>query len=574
MAKTKEKQKTGKSPARSKPGGSATDFDPRVLIFACNWCSYAGADTAGISRLAQTPHFRLLRVMCSGRVHPSFVLRAFARGADGVMVSGCHFGDCHYRFGNYRAVEQYDIVTKLMTMLGIDSARSRLEWISAAEGIRFAQVMNEFIEEVRSAGPSPITPETVESGPAAVAEACDCDDISLTPNLYSCLECGRCTAVCPVVRHQKFSPRRLISHAFTGGFAAISNEPTLWTCLTCGRCSAVCPVEVDYSDFILKARAAAVGCGKKAEDTGVVPCSHGGVFEQISILHTRSALRQQRLDWVTEDLKVKILNEGETKQDCDLLFTGCSPYFAAYFPGKTGNGLNHSQQSVVKLLNRVGITPTLLANERCCGYHMRLTGKTDIADKLASMVIDQIKTSGARRVIVSCPECVKALQAAVSSYGGQFEIIHLSELLCSDSSPLLPENNKSKKNQANETVTFQDPCRLGRGSGFYDFPRDLLRQVAGVDVVDMPRSREQAVCCGNTAWLNCNAGTKTFQTDRLEEASATGGKRLITACPGCYIHLHCAQGGAEEQTSDSIEITDIWSLLAGNPPDNGNSKDD
>ena len=261
----------------------------------------------------------------------------------------------------------------------------------------------------------------------------------------------------------------------------------------------------------------------------------------------------------------------------DLFFTGCSPYFAAYFPGITGIGLTHSQQSVVRLLNRVGITPALLSNERCCGYHMRLTGKTDIADQLARLVVAQIEASGAKRVIVHCPECLKSLQDAAENYNGGFEIVHLSDLLCSKTDQLVPLDQRDKKANGNgdkELVTFQDPCRLGRGCGFYEFPRRLLREVAGVEVVEMARSREQAVCCGNTAWLNCNAGTKNFQNDRLAEATATGGKRLITACPGCYIHLHCAQGGAEEQTPASIEITDIWSLLAGNPPEDGISKDE
>ena len=83
-------------------------WDPKIVVFACNWCSYAGADTAGVSRIQHQPHFRMIRVMCSGRIQPAFVLRSFEKGADGVLVSGCHFGDCHYIFGNHRAVEQFD----------------------------------------------------------------------------------------------------------------------------------------------------------------------------------------------------------------------------------------------------------------------------------------------------------------------------------------------------------------------------------------------------------------------------------------------------------------------------------
>lgn len=133
---------------------SGNGWNPRILVFACNWCSYAGADTAGVSRIEHEPHFRTIRVMCSGRVEPAWVLRALEKGADGVLVSGCHFGDCHYIFGNHRAVEQFDKTMRIVRLLGIEEGRVRLEWISAAEGARFAQVINEFTEQVRALGPS------------------------------------------------------------------------------------------------------------------------------------------------------------------------------------------------------------------------------------------------------------------------------------------------------------------------------------------------------------------------------------------------------------------------------------
>ncbi|MEE8417864.1 MAG: hydrogenase iron-sulfur subunit [candidate division Zixibacteria bacterium] len=131
-------------------------FVPNIVAFACNWCSYAGADTAGVSRIQQSPNFRIIRTLCSGRITPGFVLKALKLGADGVLVSGCHFGDCHYIFGNYRAVEQFDKTKALVKTLGFDEKRVRLEWVSAAEGQRWAEVINEFIEEITELGPSPL----------------------------------------------------------------------------------------------------------------------------------------------------------------------------------------------------------------------------------------------------------------------------------------------------------------------------------------------------------------------------------------------------------------------------------
>jgi F420-non-reducing hydrogenase iron-sulfur subunit len=147
--------RTKPRPKRTPPKVPA-NWNPNIVVFACNWCSYAGADTAGVSRIQHQPHFRMIRVMCSGRIQPGFVLRAFERGADGVLVSGCHFGDCHYISGNERAVEQFEKTKNVVTLLGLEEERIRLEWISAAEGARFAQVINEFTDQVRKLGPSPL----------------------------------------------------------------------------------------------------------------------------------------------------------------------------------------------------------------------------------------------------------------------------------------------------------------------------------------------------------------------------------------------------------------------------------
>jgi F420-non-reducing hydrogenase iron-sulfur subunit len=155
----------GAKGGRGRKAAGGKRWDPDIVVFACNWCSYAGADTAGVSRVQHEPHFRMIRVMCSGRIQPAFVLHAFEKGADGVLVSGCHIGDCHYIFGNERALEQFEITKNVARLLGIEEGRLRLEWISAAEGVRFAKVIDEFTEQVRKLGPSPLrSKETGETG--------------------------------------------------------------------------------------------------------------------------------------------------------------------------------------------------------------------------------------------------------------------------------------------------------------------------------------------------------------------------------------------------------------------------
>jgi len=128
-------------------------FEPKLIGFLCTWCSYTGADLAGTARMTYAPNMRIIRVMCSGRVDPQFVLKAFREGADGVLISGCHPGDCHYQEGNYKALRRHRLLRRVLEQLGIEPERFRLEWVSAAEGVKFQQVCNEFTEQIRRLGP-------------------------------------------------------------------------------------------------------------------------------------------------------------------------------------------------------------------------------------------------------------------------------------------------------------------------------------------------------------------------------------------------------------------------------------
>ena len=127
-------------------------YEPKIIAFLCNWCSYVAADAAGVSRLVQKPNVRVIRVFCSGMVDPSYVIKAFEAGADAVLLAGCHPGDCHYMSGNIKAMRRAGLLKKLLTELGVEAPRFRLEWIAASEQHRYVGVVNEMIEEVRSLG--------------------------------------------------------------------------------------------------------------------------------------------------------------------------------------------------------------------------------------------------------------------------------------------------------------------------------------------------------------------------------------------------------------------------------------
>jgi F420-non-reducing hydrogenase iron-sulfur subunit len=141
-------------------------FEPRIVGFLCNWCSYTGADLAGTSRMKYAPNVRVIRVMCSGRMDPTFVLKAFREGADGVLLLGCHPGDCHYQNGNMKTLRRVPLLRRVLGDLGFEPERLRLEWVSASEGERYKTVINDFVEQIRKLGPLDLE---VRRAPAAAA---------------------------------------------------------------------------------------------------------------------------------------------------------------------------------------------------------------------------------------------------------------------------------------------------------------------------------------------------------------------------------------------------------------------
>ena len=139
----------------SKTAETATAFQPRIVAYVCNWCTYAGADLAGTSRLRYPPNVRIIKLPCTGRIDPLFILKAFEGGADAVLVSGCHPGDCHYQEGNYKARRRIAILEETLKAMGFEGDRVMLRWISASEGGLFAETIRDFTEKVRAKGPAP-----------------------------------------------------------------------------------------------------------------------------------------------------------------------------------------------------------------------------------------------------------------------------------------------------------------------------------------------------------------------------------------------------------------------------------
>ena len=360
-----------------------------------------------------------------------------------------------------------------------------------------------------------------------------------------CLDCGKCTAVCPVARvNGGFSPRRLVANAVLGDSEALKNEG-IWHCLTCKLCSERCPSDVDYVDLMKVVRVDAHRGGEQAV------CAHGSAFQLLMRIMTTPELKQKRLEWLTGDLKVS------EKSDY-LYFVGCLPFFDAFFEDlKTGQV--QIARSTVKILNAMGIEPIVMADERCCGHDLLWAGDVENFEMLARQNIEKLKATGAKKIVTACPECAATLKLYYSELAGSlpFEVVHLSELI--DKS-LTSGQLKLKK--IDKKITFQDPCRLGRFLEVYEQPRHILEALCGEGFKDMRRSRNSSVCCGTSGWIHCGADSKAIQTDRLKEARQTGSTLLATACAKCKIHFMCAMKDVGFPEEAKIQVEDLAVLVA------------
>ncbi len=356
-----------------------------------------------------------------------------------------------------------------------------------------------------------------------------------------CMECGVCTGSCPVSRVlPQFSPRQMIKHAMEEPDGDLTQTKEIWACLSCERCSNRCPVEIDVPEFIRSFR-------QKARGLGNLPLeSHHGMMQSIADLQIGD-IQQQRTSWAE--------GVGSFAERGDYFyFVGCLPYFDVIFSYLELSPLE-SARSVLTLLNRMGITPVISNDERCCGHDAFWSGNEETFRKLAERNLEMIKSSGARTVIFSCPEGYTTFKKHYPKYFGElpFEVIHMTELLTRE----LPGSGLSFKPSTNGALTYHDPCRLGRGAGLYEQPRDLLKLIPETRVLEMGRNRENSLCCGTSAWMECSNCSKTMRIERLDEALQTGANTLITACPKCQIHLTCAQRTAELD----LQVTDLYAYL-------------
>ncbi len=364
-------------------------------------------------------------------------------------------------------------------------------------------------------------------------------------NAFYCLECGKCTGVCPVARYSgSFSPRRILAGSLFNTHPGGNGSDGLWSCLTCGQCEEVCPSLIDYDSFIQIQRKSV---GVENRDCS---CSHGGVIESISRLMTMEKINQSRLDWLDKSM---VSDKSEF-----LFFTGCLPYFEILLEDIDAHPINIAQ-STLKILNHMGIKPQILPNERCCGHDFYWNGDYAMFEKLAHANHELIEKSGAKTILTACPECYRTIKQDYPAITGKqtFEIMHISEFLSQNRDKL-----QLREIGTDQKITYQDPCRLGRHMSVYDAPRDILNNLPGVSLQEMAHHHRRAICCGVSGWMNCSQVSKNIQANRLHEAHRTGAETLVTACVKCKIHLQCAM--LDQKLNDEVKLTikDMTEMVA------------
>jgi Fe-S oxidoreductase len=381
---------------------------------------------------------------------------------------------------------------------------------------------------------------------------------------FTCTECGRCQDVCPAWNTGKpLSPKLLImnlrDHVFEQGEAILDaraegTEPetvplnpevvedeVVWDCVTCGACMQECPVNIEHVDHIVDMRRNLVmGESRFPQEAGAL------LRNMESTKNPWGVAQSDRAEWA-DGLGVRILEDGRAPEY--LYWVGC----AASFDDRA----KKIAQATARLLQRAGVPFAILGpRELCTGDPARRMGHEYLFQQLAEENVATLNGVRATKIIVNCPHCFNTIRNEYPDYGGSYEVIHHTQLLAR----LLDEGRLRPTAEVQALVTYHDPCYLGRHNGVYDQPRSVLDRIPGVRQVEMPRHRERAFCCGAGGarmWMEEHIG-KRINSERTDEAAATGADVIGVACPYCMVML---DDGAKAK-GDGLEVKDVAQVVA------------
>ncbi len=355
-------------------------------------------------------------------------------------------------------------------------------------------------------------------------------------SLKLCFQCGLCTACCPWNVVRSLMVRRLIRQTRFGVVDLESED--WWLCATCGNCVKRCPRGVNIIDIMVALRRIMV-------EAGAIPASLRIAFASIAGTgNPWGERRERRADWA-EGLNIKTFHAGAEL----LYFPCCTP---AYDPR-----VRPVAQATANILKKVGVDFGILGvDENCCGESVRKAGNESLFQRLARSNIELFTEKNVHKVLVTSPHCYHTFKNEYPEFGGGFEVIHFTQYLAQ----LLAEGNLTLTKELKMKVTYHDPCYLGRHNDIYDEPRTVLKSIPGVELVEMPDSRENSLCCGGGGgriWAETKKGER-FSDLRIKQAVAVGATVLVTACPYCLLNFE----DSLLSLSDSLVVKDISELVA------------
>jgi len=355
-----------------------------------------------------------------------------------------------------------------------------------------------------------------------------------------CYQCGLCDTVCPWNRVRAFSIRKIIREA-TFGLTEIESED-IWRCTTCGRCPQECPRGVEQIELGVSLRRIATEYGVFPTPVKPIRTISAGLVAQGNPFGEE---RNNRAQW-TEGLSVQPFTEG-----MDILyFPGCYP---SYDPR-----LKKVARATATILTKAGVNFGILGEkESCCGESIRKTGDEELFKRLAKENIRTFIDSGVKRILVSSPHCYHTFKNEYPEFMVNFEVIHISQYLFE----LIDKGRLELTKEYRKNITYHDPCYLGRHNGIYDEPREVLQKISGLDLDEMPDSREKSLCCGGGGgriWMETPKGER-FSDLRLEQAMGVGAEVLVTCCPYCITNFEDSRINMEG--GESLEIKDITEII-------------
>ncbi len=358
-----------------------------------------------------------------------------------------------------------------------------------------------------------------------------------------CYQCGLCDTVCPWNRVRPFSIRKIIRQA-NFGLTEIENEE-IWRCTTCGRCPQQCPRGVNQIEVGVSSR-------RIASEFDVFPAAvrpvRGAAASLIGEGNPIGEERKKRADWA-EGQSVKTFEEGMEV----LYFPGC---YLSYDPR-----LKKVAVATANILNKAGIDYGILGSkENCCGESIRKTGNEEVFKTLAKENIKTFIEHGVHKILVSSPHCYHTFKNEYPEFMVNFEVVHITQYLFE----LINDGRLELTKDYGKKITYHDPCDLGRHNGIYDEPREALKKISGLDLIEMPDSREDSLCCGGGGgriWMETPKGER-FSDLRVEQASEVGAEVLVTSCPYCITHFEDSRLTLEDvEDGEGLEVKDITEII-------------